>query len=160
LDQELSRIAAALERLATVAEVFALGDVTPPPMPGVVSVRYTGEFFYRLNDEGARMNLIRFVIVLPNEDTLDVVNRKVTVGFADGTSAETIMEGRLAGETVEFKGAQDSTITVRVVSYDDATPPNVSVPRVQTFTLADIFAPPEPGEVGLRATGEEPVPDA
>ena len=35
-----------------------------------------------------------------------------------------------------------------------------SEPRDQSFVLADTFAPPEPGEVTLRTTGEETVPDA
>jgi len=154
-EDALSRIAGAFERLASVAESIVRNLFPPPPMPGAVRVRTTGE---QLRSEETDMDLIKFVVQVPEEATPDVVRRDVTVLFADGTQDTDQAAGRDAVETKEFKAPQDSTVTVRVENVDDAG--NVSPAREQQFALSDTFAPPEPGEIGLRTTGEEYVPDS
>lgn len=124
--------------------------LTPPPRPGAFTIRATGETH---SGDESMPDTIKFVVVLPEEGTPDVVSRFVTVGFQDGTSDTDTVDGRAAGESKEFAAPQDSTISVRVVNVDDAG--NESEPRDQEFTVADTIAPPQPGEVGLRATGEE-----
>lgn len=143
-------LADSFSRLATVAETFARNLFPPPPMPGAVAIRHTGEQLRASEDE---MDLIKFVVQVPEEATADVVRRDVQVIFADSTTDADQVPGRAAAESKEFKGPQDSTVTVRVENVDDAG--NVSASREQQFTLADTFAPPQPGEIGLRATGEE-----
>lgn len=146
--EQLTRLAEAAERIAN-----AFDQAPAPPMPGPVAIRAIREA--RVSIGGIEMDMIRFVVVLPDEPTPDVVKREVTVTFADGTSASVDAMGRAAGDSAEFIGQQDSVVKVSVVNVDDAG--NKSEPRVAEFTLVDTFAPAQPGEIGLRATGEETV---
>lgn len=98
------------------------------------------------------MDLIKFVVSVPEEATADVVKREVTVTLADGSVSSVDVVGRAAGDSAEFSGPQDSEVTVSVVNVDDAG--NKSEPRVKVETLKDTFAPPEPGEIALKVTGE------
>ena len=143
---QLTRIADAAERIANVFDP----EAPAPPMPGPVAIRATGEV--RVTIGGIEMDQIRFVVTVPAEDTADVVKREVTVTLADGTVLTGEVSGRTSGESAEFSGPQDSQVTISVVNVDDAG--NKSEPRVKVETLLDTFAPPEPGEIGLRATGE------
>jgi hypothetical protein len=103
--------------------------------------------FYKGND-----NMLKFVLTLPTKSAVDVVKREVTV-VVDGADPVVVeLEGD-ALETGEFSGADGASVTGALVDVDDAG--NRSPAREFTFALADTFAPPQPGEVGVRVTGEE-----
>ena len=154
LEAAIFAVARELGRAVDLAERL-LVDRTPPPKPGTVRIRTTSEIHIQVG--GVDVDFIKFVVAVPDEDTPDVVLREVTVGFQDGSNAEAVVIGRTAGETSEFQAQQNSTITVRVVNVDDAG--NRSEPRDQEFQMLDTFAPPEPGMVSVRATGEIHVDD-
>lgn len=95
--------------------------------------------------------MLKFVLVLPEAGASDVVSREVR--FSVGTELyETVLEGT-AVETQEFSGNDGDAVTGSLVDVDDAG--NKSEAREFVFTLVDNLAPPQPGEVGLRVTGEE-----
>lgn len=105
-----------------------------------------------ITGEDPMADKILFQVVLPPKSAADVVRRELLVSFADGT--EDLIE-LTASDTVteNLKGDQDSDVTLSLVDIDDAG--NRSEPSVATFTLQDTVAPPQPGELGIKITGEE-----
>jgi len=120
----------------------------PPPRPGVVSIRVAAE------DE----TMLTFVVSLPAQtpEEFDVVSRKteVTIG---GVALEPQVTPVATTEIGPFQGQQGDTVTIKCWNVDDAG--NVSeTASLFEDTLLDTFAPPAPGLLGIRVTGEEPDP--
>jgi hypothetical protein len=134
-------------RIATALEVIARRGY-PIPQPGEFNFRVTREF------QNGEIDMLTFVVILPEESTFDVVRRDVTVIRADSSSSVVTVDGKAAGETIEFTGQQGEVVGVSCVNVDDAG--NVGPARTASFTLVDTIPPPEPGELGLRVTGETP----
>ena len=103
--------------------------------------------FYKGND-----NMLKFVLTLPTKSAVDVVKREVTV-VVDGADPVVVELDGDALETGEFAGADGASVTGALVDVDDSG--NRSPAREFTFALVDTFAPPQPGEVGVRVTAEE-----
>lgn len=118
-----------------------LYDLLLKSKPGKIQIFVTGE-----NDMA-----ITFKVVLPPVSAPDVVARELSVKIGD---AEPIVT-ELAADAInvdELQGPQDAEVEVSLVDIDDAG--NRSEPSVATAVLADTFAPPKPGELGIELTGE------
>lgn len=101
----------------------------------------------RQGDDG----MLKFVLVLPQAGASDVVSREVRLSVAD-----VLYEVDLAGdvvETAEFTGEDNAVVTGTLVDVDDAG--NRSEAREFSFVLVDTVAPPQPGELSIKVTGEE-----
>lgn len=144
----VQRLAAAAERIADVVDQ----PNDPPPTPGMGSVEFTGEEHSIIG--GIEVDLIKFKVTVPEEATPDVVRRDVQVTLADGSVLDGSVPGRDAGATGEFKGEQDSVVSVSIWNVDDAGNRSAE-PRTFSATLLDTVAPPMPGEAGIETTGEE-----
>lgn len=132
--EQLERIATAVERIAAALK--------RPPMPGL--------FSFSANRKGHGM--LNFSIVgLPAPGASDVVSRELSIqiGAAEPDVKSVALE---ASEVTGFSGGDNETVTVSLTDIDDAG--NRSEPRVQSFTLVDNIAPPQPGEFGLRIDSE------
>lgn len=112
-----------------------------PAMPGVLEVIQTE----KEND------MLLFDVILPSPGAGDVVKRELTIA-RDGVDP-IVLETDGDAAALSSKAPQDSELTLTLVDIDDAG--NRSEPRVQTVTLADTIAPPQPGEMGIVVTGEE-----
>lgn len=123
-----------------------------PPQPGKVSVRVTAEVL--IGEE----QMLQFFVDLPAKtaDEFDVVKRRVTVTVGD-VVAEPVEVPVDTLEVGPFTGKQDAALKVECFNVDDAG--NVSE-TASTFegVLLDTFAPPAPGQIGVRVTGELPDP--
>lgn len=109
--------------------------------PGLVFI------LYEEGEEG----MLKFVLVLPEAGAADVVTRELRF-----TVGEELVEVNLEGsatETVELTGADNDAVVGSLVDVDDAG--NRSEAREFSFVLVDTLAPPQPGELGLKVTGEE-----
>lgn len=96
--------------------------------------------------------MLKFVLTLPTKSAVDVVKREVTVVVGGGDPVVLELDGD-ALETQEFSGADGDSVAGALVDVDDAG--NRSPAREFTFALVDNLAPPQPGEVGVKVTGEE-----
>lgn len=97
-------------------------------------------------------DMLIYDVVLPVKAANDVVKRELTIK-REGQDDEIILLGGDDQTVIGLKGEQDSKLTLSLVDTDDAD--NPSPPRTQEFTLVDTIAPPQPGELGIRVTGEE-----
>jgi hypothetical protein len=117
---------------------------TPPPSPGKLTLTVVSE----------DQIMLQFVVDLPakTEAEFDVVSRKVEITIA-GLELE---PQTVPVETLEvgpFNGQQGAAVTIAVFNVDDAG--NVSLtPSELEAVLQDTFAPPSPGQIGLRCVGE------
>lgn len=118
----------------------------------VAALRMPGLVFLKIVSEESDM--LFFVLTLPPKGATDVVSRELTVKIGDA-DAVTVNPGVDDTESQEFSGADGASVTGSLVEIDDATPANRSEVRTFEFTLTDTFAPPQPGEVGIRVTREE-----
>lgn len=102
--------------------------------------------------------MLTFAVSLPAQtpEEFDVVSRKteVTIG---GVALEPQTTPVATAEIGPFQGQQGDTVAIKCWNVDDAG--NVSE-TASSFegTLLDTFAPPAPGLLGIRVTGEEPDP--
>lgn len=102
---------------------------------------------YEEGEEG----MLKFVLVLPEAGAADVVTRELRF-----TVGEELFEVNLEGsalETMEMTGADNDAVAGTLVDVDDVG--NRSEAREFSFVLVDTLAPPQPGELGLKVTGEE-----
>lgn len=122
-----------------------------PPCPGPVSVRATAEFSLGETD------MLTFFVDLPEvtTDEFDVVKRVVTVTLG-GVAAEPVEVPAATLEVGPFIGKQDAALKVECFNVDDAG--NKSDAKKFEGVLLDTFAPPAPGQIGVRVTGEVPDP--
>ena len=117
-----------------------------PVRPGPVSIRVAAEDKYMLT----------FVVALPAKtpEEFDVVSRKVEIEVG-GVALE---PQTVAADTLEigpFEGAQDAAVKIKCWNVDDAG--NVSATASEfEGVLVDTFAPPVPGQLGIKVTGETP----
>jgi hypothetical protein len=99
------------------------------------------------------MTRLTFEIILPVLPTPhDVLTRRLSysIGGADVVTVDmsptdVLLPGLL--------GEDGDTLSVTLVDIDDAG--NSSEPREQEFVLSDTIPPSQPGEIGVRVTGEE-----
>jgi len=118
----------------------------PPAKPGVCSIRVA--------DEDDLM--LQFFVDLPAKtaDEFDVVSRKVEIEVGG-----VLLEPHLVPvETLEigpFQGQQDMNVKVRCWNVDDAGNTSETASEFDGILL-DTFAPPAPGQLGIRVTGETP----
>lgn len=87
---------------------------------------------------------------IPVSETSDVVSQELTVSV-DGADSTTTHPKE--GGTVEFRAADNASVTLTLVAIDDAG--NRSEARVQSFTATDTIAPAQPGEIEVTLVGEE-----
>lgn len=118
-----------------------LYDLLLKSKPGKIYILVTGE----------RAMAITFKVVLPPVSAPDVVKRELSVKIGDADPIFTELAAD-ATEVDELEGAQDAEVEVSLVDIDDAG--NRSEASVATAVLADTFAPPKPGELGIELTGE------
>jgi hypothetical protein len=109
--------------------------------PGAVKILATGE----------KNMAITFKVQLPAKSAADVVARELTVKIGDSEPIFTELAAD-AAEVDELQGPEGAEVEVSLVDIDDAG--NRSEPSVATAVLADTFAPPKPGELGIQLTGE------
>lgn len=127
---------------ANLKEIFRLlAIIVKPPKPDGIS------FLISEKENG----MLKFVLTLPQAGAADVVARKLTVkvGEADAVKFD------LAADVVELEGfeCEDNTeVTGSLVDVDDAG--NESAASEFSFVIVDTFPPPQPGEVGVKVTGE------
>jgi hypothetical protein len=117
-----------------------------PPMPGPVKL------FVRSEEP---MSVLVFSLSLPPAGAPDVVKRELSIKIGDAAPTVTELDG---GQVLVegLRGPQDAALEVSLIDIDDAG--NRSEARVQQFALKDTVAPPEPGEMSLKVTGEEADP--
>jgi hypothetical protein len=170
------RIAAALDRLADVAEK-ALRLINPPPAPQPpAAIVPLAERFLTFGE--TRMDIEQFSLNYPEHPTADVVSREVTLTIATGAGLPPdvpIMQtrsvaGRLAGGTGDdltlgrdiatvgaFEVPQGYAFSVGVISIDDGG--NQTASLVQEFTAEDHTAPAAEGGGTVTPLAERTVPD-
>lgn len=103
--------------------------------------------------------MLKFDVPLPavdtaNANTKGLTTRKLTVTIADGEPIS--VDADPATEAVSdarFVGDADATVLLSLVDVDQSG--NASPAREVTGTLTDTIPPPQPGEFGLRVTGQE-----
>jgi hypothetical protein len=101
--------------------------------------------------------MLKFVLLLPTKSAPDVASRDLVVDI-DG-QLTTLSLGADVVESPEMMGNDNASVKGSLVDVDDAG--NRSEAREFSFTLLDTFPPPQPGEVGVKVTGEDfPVPPA
>lgn len=127
---------------ANLKEIFRLLNIiVKPPKPDGIS------FLISEKENG----MLKFVLTLPQAGAADVVARKLTVKVGEA-DAETF---DLAGDVVEsqeFECEDNAEVTGSLVDVDDAG--NESAASEFSFVIVDTLAPPQPGEVGVKVTGE------
>lgn len=113
--------------------------------PGRLSIAQLGE---------DAMQKILFEVALPGLAAPDVVKRELTVQIA-GVVTTTVLEGATLNDATVggLKGLQDAALHLELVDIDDAG--NRSQPSVFDGVLVDTFAPPAPGQLGIKAIGED-----
>jgi hypothetical protein len=90
-------------------------------------------------------------LILPAPGASDVVSRELTVRIGTGEP----MVAKLQGDVLVYSGYEGNdgdAVEGQLVDIDDAG--NRSEARTFSFVLADTIAPAQPGEVGLKVTGE------
>ena len=94
--------------------------------------------------------MLKFVLTLPTKSAADVVSRVLTVNVGEDTGVYELAADVV--ETQEFECADNTEVTGTLADVDDAG--NVSEPREFAFVVVDNLAPPMPGELGVKVTGE------
>lgn len=115
-----------------------------PPRPGALKIRVAAEDKY----------MLQFFVALPakTEEEFDVVSRKLEIDIG-GTALEPQTVPVDTPEAGPFEGADGAVVKIKCWNVDDAG--NVSE-TASDFegVLLDTFAPPAPGQLGIRVTGE------
>jgi hypothetical protein len=101
------------------------------------------------------MSRIVFDVTLPPSAVADVVRRKFTLSVAGEEPLEIPLPPNQATVT-DLKAPQGAEVGLRLVDVDDAG--NESEPRIQSFVATDTIPPPQPGEMAIHVTAEEPDP--
>lgn len=127
---------------ANLKEIFRLLEtIIKPRKPTGISYLVLKE----VND------MLKFVLTLPQAGAADVVARKLTVKVGDAEAESFDLAGD-AVESQEFECADNTEVTGSLVDVDDAG--NESAASEFSFVIVDTFPPPQPGEVGVKVTGE------
>jgi hypothetical protein len=121
-----------------------------PPMPGPIVVHVTKE-------DLVAMGKMIFSLDLPPASAPDVVTQELTVSIP-GADPQVFKLGADQKTVEGLKAERDAQVALSLVDVDGAG--NRSPAREQTATIADTIAPPQPGEIAVRITGEEPDPPA
>jgi hypothetical protein len=114
-----------------------------------LSFKRPGEIFIHFIE--GEFGMLKFVLVLPEKSATDVVSRELSFKVGEDVF-DLVLDGNTL-ETEELSGEDDSEVVGTLVDVDDAG--NKSLPREFSFVLVDTLAPPQPGELGVRVTGEE-----
>jgi hypothetical protein len=115
----------------------------------VIGLRKPGRVFLVLKRDDP---MLSFVLMLPEPSAVDVVTQELSVQVGGDDPILTSYPAEIR-ETDEMSGNDNDAVTGSLVLVDDAG--NRSEPRDFDFVLTDTVSPPQPGEVGLRVTGEE-----
>ena len=114
--------------------------------PGSMSISFTDERSIQ-----AMADIIEFTVTLPLPSAPDVVSRELTVTINDSDPLilpvgpnETVISG--------LKGPQGATVQLSLVDIDDGG--NRSEASTLSSELLDTVPPPQPGTMGVVATGE------
>lgn len=103
---------------------------------------------------------ISFLVKLPPKSAPDVVRRILTVNIGEDNQTGIDTDKELT-EFGPLTGDEGAAIKITLVDVDNAG--NQSEPSVFEGVLADTFAPPAPGAIGVVAVGEsfeqEPAPE-
>lgn len=127
---------------ANLKEIFRLlNTIVKPPKPDGIS------FLISEKENG----MLKFVLTLPQAGAADVVARKLTVQVGEAEATTFDLAGDVT-ESQEFECADDTQVTGTLVDVDDAG--NESAASEFSFVIVDTFPPPQPGEVGVKVTGE------
>jgi len=95
--------------------------------------------------------MLQFVVTLPLTGAVDVLSRELSVTV--GANPAVILNPAVGDtESQELSGNDSDAIHLELVDVDDAG--NRSAASVLDATLLDTLAPPQPGEMGIRITGE------
>lgn len=152
MDQELARIADSLADVAASIRYFA--DKAYPsslPRPKPFTVKPISE--RREND----MDFLTYEATLPAVPASDVTSQSLVVTV--DTVARAPQELAKEATTATFEVPQGSNVSLSLTYADDATPPNVSAPREQSFVANDTIAPTAPGEFGeIKVISERTEP--
>lgn len=119
----------------------------------VLRLRRPGRVFIVIYEE-RKMGMLVFKLVLPVVAAMDVVKRHLQVQLGTGAEPQVFELDKNVTETEEFRAPQGTVVTGSLIDEDDAG--NRSEPSTFEFTLEDTIAPPQPGQVGLVVTNEEP----
>lgn len=95
--------------------------------------------------------MLEFVITLPPTTTADTVARELVVTVGDSEPA-VLAPDITAVESAGLSGSDNAAVHAGLVDIDDAG--NRSQASVLDAVLADTIAPPQPGQMGIRVTGE------
>lgn len=115
----------------------------------VLRLRKPGLVFIRL--KYGEKGMLKFSLVLPEKSAQDVVSREVVLSLNGGEPMNMVLEGN-ASETQEMDGNDGDSVVGSLVDTDYSG--NRSEAREFSFILKDTFAPPMPGEVGIRVREE------
>lgn len=117
-----------------------------PPQPGALKIRVAAEDKY----------MLQFFVGLPakTEAEFDVVSRKLEIEIG-GMALEPQTVPADTAESGPFEGADGAAVKIRCWNVDDAG--NVSETASEfEGVLLDTFAPPAPGQLGIRVSCETP----
>jgi hypothetical protein len=144
-------------------EILAkLDRLLPPSVPGSFGFRVTGH-----QKQGDQSVLTFAIVNIPAVDLSDPANSDVETRTMlvkigpNATPITVVVPGLDAVDELDdpgFVGNDQDAIIAAYTYADGASPPNVSAPRIETFTLTDTVAPSQPGEFGIKATGQAPAP--
>lgn len=127
---------------ANLKEIFRLLNIiVKPPKPDGIS------FLISEKENG----MLKFVLTLPQAGAADVVARKLTVKVGEADAVAFDLAGDVT-ESQEFECADNAEVTGSLVDVDDAG--NESAASEFSFVIVDTLPPPQPGEVGVKVTGE------
>ena len=95
--------------------------------------------------------MLQFVVTLPPTGAADVLSRELSVTI--GANPAVILNPAVGDvESQELSGNDNDAVHLELVDVDDAG--NRSAASVLEVILLDTLVPPQPGEMGIRVTGE------
>jgi hypothetical protein len=119
----------------------------------VIGLRTPGLVLLRKISDGVD-GMGKYVLVLPTPGAIDVVSRELVVSINGGEPVTQMLAGT-ALESEQFEAVEDDIVSGSLVDIDDAKPtPLRSEPRLYELPILDTTAPPQPGEIGIRAITE------
>lgn len=131
----------------------ALAPLLPPRRPG----RFTFRTREVITPMGKTFEITVQLPPLPQPN--DIAKQELTV-TANGTAQPAIELGPNDTEAVVGRFEEGATVEASLVYIDDSPNANRSMARVESTTVSDTEAPPEPGEFGFRvAQVFEPAPE-
>ena len=95
--------------------------------------------------------MLQFVLTLPPRTAADTMSRELSVSVGGGEIV--VINPDIADtESEEFSGADNASVHAELIDIDDAG--NRSQASILDAVLTDTIAPPQPGVMAIRVTGE------